>query len=99
MQMLWSWSGEFFGYRSGDSLFTLHGREVGRFHGDEICNSQGRYIGEVNKGNRLVTTRSRRGKVWSGFKPRVGTAIVPCTKYVGYTMYVGYEAFLSSEGL
>jgi hypothetical protein len=97
--MLWSWSGEFFGYRSADSLFTLHGREVGRFHDDEICNCNGRYIGKVQKGNRLITNRSKRAKVWSGFKPRVGTPVVACTKYTGYTMYVGYEDFPSSEAL
>ena len=47
MDWLWNWGGECFGYREGDSLFTYFGHEVGRFDGEEIFGSNGRYLGEV----------------------------------------------------
>ncbi len=47
MDWFWNWGGECFGYRNGDSLFTYFGREVGRFHDDEIYGSNSRYVGEV----------------------------------------------------
>jgi len=41
MQDLWNWSGTFFGKRDGDALFSHHGREAGRFHGDEFLEPTG----------------------------------------------------------
>ncbi len=44
MDWFWNWGGECFGYRKGDSLFTYYGSEVGRFDGEEIYGSNGRYL-------------------------------------------------------
>jgi hypothetical protein len=56
MDWFWNWGGECFGYRDGDNLFTYFGREVGRFDGEEIYGSNGRYLGEVMSDNRLMMT-------------------------------------------
>jgi hypothetical protein len=50
MDWFWNWGGECFGYRDGDSLFSYFGKEVGRFDGEEIYGSNGRYLGEVMSG-------------------------------------------------
>lgn len=63
MDWLWNWGGEYFGYREGDSLFTYFGHEVGRFDGEEIFGSNGRYLGEVMSDNRLITSRSKKSWV------------------------------------
>jgi hypothetical protein len=47
MDWLWNWGGKCFGYRDGESLFTYFGMEAGRFDGEEIHGSNGRYLGEV----------------------------------------------------
>ncbi len=60
MDWFWNWGGECFGYRDGDSLFTYFGREAGRFDGEEIYGSNGRYLGEVMSDNRLITSRSKK---------------------------------------
>jgi len=49
-QWLWTWDVVFFGYRHGDDLWT----HVGRFHGDEICDPNGGYLGEVRRLARLI---------------------------------------------
>jgi hypothetical protein len=60
MDWFWNWGGECFGYRDGDSVFTYFGKEVGRFDGEEIYGSNGRYLGEVMSDNRLITSRSKK---------------------------------------
>jgi hypothetical protein len=49
MDWFWNWGGECFGYRDGESLFTYFGREAGRFDGEEIYGSNGRYLAEVRR--------------------------------------------------
>jgi hypothetical protein len=63
MDWLWNWGGEYFGYREGDSLFTYFGHEVGRFDGEEIFGSNGRYLGEVMSDNRQITSQSKKSWV------------------------------------
>jgi len=43
MDWFWNWGGECFGYRDGESLFTYFGKEAGRFDGERIYGSDGRY--------------------------------------------------------
>jgi hypothetical protein len=93
MDWLWTWGGVSFGYRDDDGLFTYFGREVGRFDGEEIYGSNGRYLGEVMSDNRLITSRSKKAWVRGSFTPRSGGSYVRYVGYVGYVMYVGYEDF------
>jgi hypothetical protein len=67
MGWFWNWGGECFGYRDGESLFTYFGKEAGRFDGEEIYGSNGRYLGEVMSDNRLrlmVLTKTGSGTAW-----------------------------------
>lgn len=60
MDWFWTWGGECFGYRSDDKLFTYHGRQAGRFYGDEVYGSDGRYLGEIKNENRLITNSGKK---------------------------------------
>src|SRR2546427_80641 len=53
MDWLWTWGGECFGYRRNDRLLAYYGLQVGRFHGDEVYGSDGRYLGELKSWHRL----------------------------------------------
>jgi hypothetical protein len=68
MDWFWNWGGECFGYREGDSVFTYFGKEAGRFDGEEIFGSNGRYLGEVISDNRLITSRSKKSWVRGSFR-------------------------------
>lgn len=43
---LWTWRGQYFGYRRGDFLWTKAGAYVGRFWGNDLYAPCGRYLGE-----------------------------------------------------
>lgn len=93
MEWLWTWSGRCFGYRDGDNLWTHDGRDICRFHDDEVYGSDGRYLGEIIN-NRLITNKSKKMQRRSGFTPYANrTAYTKYVDYVGYTMYSGYEDF------
>lgn len=99
MQNLWTWGGEYFGYRENNCLWTHDGRHVGLFQGDEIYGPNGRYLGEVLS-DRLITNcgkKSWRASCFTPYGNRVG--IVKYVNYVGNVMYAGHEDFPSAEGL
>ena len=63
-------AGESFGYRDGDALFSQDGRQVGRFHENEVYGVDGHYLGELGDIDRLLTRLSRVGKTRAPFSPR-----------------------------
>ena len=66
---LWTWSGEYFGFREGAELWTYDGRHVGRFRRDaEIFRPEGLYMGVVMEG-RLVVDWHRTALRASSFTP------------------------------
>lgn len=95
MQWFWTWGGECFGYRFGDSLFTYKGVEAGRFQEEQIYGSDGRYLGEAKNENRLITHRGKKGWRRGAFAPRRTGSYARYCNYVGYVMYAGYEDFPS----
>jgi hypothetical protein len=97
MDWFWTWGGTSFGYRVGDRLFRHDGKQVGRFEGDEVYDVDGRYLGEVRNGNRLITHRSKTSWRKAGFAPTRGTSYVRYVNYVGYVMYAGYQDFPEPE--
>ncbi len=97
MNHYWTWSGTYFGYRHDDLLFTHNGKCVGRFSGDEVYGRDGRYLGEVQNENRLITSRSKSSRRGSPPPNVRGAAYARYTSYVGYVMYAGYEDFPSPE--
>ncbi len=98
MKWLWTWGGTSFGYRVDDDLRTHDGRHVGRFHGDEVYGTDGRYLGELKSDNRLITSRSKSARRQGAFTPYARNA--PYSRYAsyaGYAMYAGYEDFPSPD--
>jgi hypothetical protein len=50
------------------SLITYFGKEAGRFDGEEIHGSNGRYVGAVMIDNRLISSRSKKDWAQGSFK-------------------------------
>ncbi len=97
MKWFWNWGGECFGYQRGNSLFTHHGIEAGRFHGNEIYGADGRYLGEVMNDNRLIRHQAKELYRQGAFTPARAAAFISYAGYVGYVMYMGYEDFPSPD--
>ncbi len=93
MERLWTWDGTYFGYRQGDSLFSHGGNEAGRFYGDEVYGADGRYLGELRNGSRLITNLAKSSRIRSVFAPRIAGSHAARADYVGYAMLAGYEDF------
>lgn len=96
MTWLWTWGGTCFGYRSDDKLFTKQGRQVGRFHGDEVYGANGRYLGELRDG-RLIRRKGGKAIIHGSFTPTLGGSYTGQANYVGYVMLAGYEDFPGPE--
>lgn len=95
---LWTCSGEFFGYRIEDSLFTYAGRQAGQFgEGDEIYDAKGEYIGEVRLLNRLITNLSKRTWRRRPFLSRAGTRFKRSGDLASVPIAPGFEDFPSSS--
>jgi hypothetical protein len=59
----------------------------------KFTGSDGRYLGEVKNGNRLITNISKKGWVKSPFGPVQGGSYGRYGNYGAYGMYGGYEDF------
>jgi len=69
---LWTWSGEYFGFRDGAELLTFEGRHVGRFRrNSDIYRPDGLYLGEVMDG-RLIVDWHKTARRASSFIPSAG---------------------------
>lgn len=95
MDHVWTWGGTYFGYFSGEDLFTLDGRHIGkRRESGEIYSARGEYLGELKNENRLITNLSKNHRRSYSFAPYAQRgSTVRFVDYVGYVMYVGYEDF------
>lgn len=95
---LWGWDGKFFGYRDGDTLWTVRGQHVGRFKGNEVFDADGFYLGEIRQGKRLITHELKRNRREGRFTPelaRTGLPFVPDEPSL--EMWAGYTAFPALE--
>ena len=97
MKHLWTWSGKYFGYRNENQLRTRNGQHVGRFYGDEVYGVDGRYLGEIRNGNRLITKRSGKMSRRSSFSPSASASSINYAGYTGNIMIAGYEDFPDPE--
>lgn len=95
MDHVWTWGGTYFGYFSNEDLFTHDGRHIGkRSPSGEIYDARGKYLGELQNENRLITNLAKKSWRGYGFAPHARRgSIVPFVNYVGYVMYVGHEDF------
>jgi CheY-like chemotaxis protein len=95
---LWTWSGEYFGFREGSELWTHDGRHVGRFRrGVEIFRPDGLYMGVVMEG-RLVVDWHRTALRASSFTPsenRIGHRRF--SDRSPFDMQIGFKDFPSPE--
>jgi hypothetical protein len=93
----WSWGGRYVGYRLTDSLFSHAGRQLGYFaEGDEVYGCDGRYLGEVRAGDRLISNLSK--KLWTrgAVVPSVQNSAPGCQDVSSKEMLVNFEEFLLS---
>src|SRR5690349_14146823 len=97
MDFLWTWGGEYFGYRIDEKLFAYYGLQVERIYQDEIYGPDGRYLGEIKNEKRLITQKGK--KLWAkpGFSPARHRSSARYVNRVGYVMYAGYEDFPSPD--
>jgi len=65
---LYSSSGHPAGYLDEGGLWNIQGRKIGQFHGSEVYNHRGKYIGELRNG-RLSLNLHKLDKKKSGFAP------------------------------
>jgi len=52
--------------RDGDDRWIQGGKHVGRFHGDEVFDSSGRYLVEMRHDWRLIVRSAKSGPTPSG---------------------------------
>ncbi|MCZ6538549.1 MAG: response regulator [Chloroflexi bacterium] len=66
---LWTWGGEYFGFRDGENLWTNEGRHVGRVRrNDEVFRPNGAYMGDLIQGRLIVDWRKTARRA-SSFTP------------------------------
>jgi len=66
---LWTWSGEYFGFRDANELWSYDGRHIGRFRRQtEIYRPDGLYMGDVLDG-RLIVDWHKTARRASSFTP------------------------------
>jgi len=66
---LWTWGGEYFGFRDGSELWTFEGKYAGRFRREvEIYRPDGLYMGDVVDG-RLIVDWHKTARRGSSFTP------------------------------
>lgn len=89
---LHTWSGIHFGERAHGSLFTVHGTEVGWFHGSEIYGPDGAYLGELKEG-RLVIHKAKKSRRMGSFYPQHRTRYRKHANLPERMFFVGFEDF------
>lgn len=94
----WSWGGRYVGYRLTDSLFSHGGRQLGYFaEGDEVYGCDGKYLGEVRTGDRLITNLSKKHWTRGAVVPSVQNSAPGCSDVSPKEMLVNFEEFLLSR--
>ena len=97
---LWTCGGACFGYRSGNSLHTHDGLEVGRFDGNEIYGPDGSYLGELSgpdAGARLITNCYKRSLTGKAFIPGTSRGYDLPDRQIARPIYSGHEDFPSLD--
>lgn len=99
MQWLWTWGGVSFGYRLDYALFTHDGQLVGRFDGEEVYGADGRYLGELRQGDRLITQQGKNHPCRRVFVPARSACYERSADRPPLAMDAGYEDFPEPEAL
>lgn len=97
-QHLWTWGGKYFGFRDGDDLRTHFGKHAGRFFGDEVYSSKGKYLGELRNKKFLITNRGKSHYAKAPFSRRGDMGSYGSMgDYGAHGMLGGYEDFPAPE--
>lgn len=71
VEWLFNWSGKCIGYRDKDILWSYDGSMIGKFVGNEIFSTEGRYIGELYiSNNRLCFDNKKADKSIGPFEDK-----------------------------
>ena len=97
MNWVWTCSGECFGYRIDDALYTYWGLQIGHIEGDEVYGADGKYLGDIQTGNRLVTKKGKKHQVRQGFTPAASGSYVRTDDLSACDMDAGCEDFPTAE--
>jgi hypothetical protein len=90
----WTWGGCYIGVRQKDYLVACNGTVLGKFHGKEIYDQNGKYIGELGRSDRLIKNRTKDTYRRPGFSLGVkGTISEPYKDCAPYPMIPGFEDF------
>ncbi len=94
VEWLWTWSGESFGYRNQDALYSYEGTQVGRFaEGDEIYGQEGDYLGEIRSTGRLITNLSKNKWRRQSFLPTAGRGFEQKAHAIAKDIPQGFKDF------
>lgn len=93
MQHLWTWSGDYFGYRQDNQLWTSSGIHVGMIYDDEVYDHKGHYLGEILQGRLIRNSQKKYLRKYPSVRYGSRWPTVKCIDYVGYVMYSGWEDF------
>ena len=93
---LWSWGGQYIGYRKGNALFVGEDKHVGRFVENDVYGLDGKYWGELRQG-RLVRKPTKKHKRVAAIQEEEcsGGRPCPCGPLESWDVPDGYEAFPS----
>jgi hypothetical protein len=100
MNWVGTWSSKRFGYMDGEDLWTHDGRHVGKLRNRDDYGTEGRYLGEIQYHNRLLTKTDKKVKQDSPFTPlgqRIGH--YPYADCRAKFMHPSYEDFPEPEKL
>lgn len=97
---LWTWSGEYFGFREGSDLWTHNGHHVGRFRKEsEVYGPNGLYLGDLIHG-RLVVDWHKTARRASSFTPYINK--VPRQVFADrepFDVEIGFKDFPSAQSM
>lgn len=97
---IWTWGGVCFGFRQEEWLFTDDGVGVGRFIGDEVYGTNGKYLGELitsGQGQRLIASSYKKKRVVVACSPKIEGACEKPGNRFPLTPYCGFEDFPAPE--
>jgi hypothetical protein len=79
MNIVWTWSGKYFGWIDEGGLFASDGRHVGEFRKENIFSENGNYIGELQDGRLLASEMKKLTHSSPGFWPNHQSSQGPTT--------------------
>lgn len=94
MERYWTWGGKYVGVRQKEYLVACDGTILGRFYGRDLYDSNGSYVGELGRNDRLIRNRTKATSRRPAFSQGVrGTITAPLRDCAPYPMICGFDDF------